>query len=124
MAAYYSLYSYNEGIKKDTAKLIFDSIRNPLLCGRLIVDKLVVACGIAVIERGYVGLMNVVVRKEYRGNGYGRQICEALMYEAKQAGAHTAYLQLLQNNTVALGLAKDLGFDEVYKYWYRVKNVC
>ena len=122
MDAYYSLYRYGAGVKKDTAKLIFESIKSPVICGRLIKEGSVVACGIVVIERGYAGLMNAVVQEDHRNKGYGQALCEALLYEAGKAGAYRTYLQLLSDNTAALSLFTKIGYDTAYKYWYRLKQ--
>jgi ribosomal protein S18 acetylase RimI-like enzyme len=39
----------------------------------------------------------------------------------KAHGAQTAYLQVMLDNPAGLALYRDLGFKEIYKYWYRVK---
>ena len=80
------------------------------------------ACASAVIERGYMTLVHVIVDEAYRGRGYGRRVCEALLNEAKKYGAHTAYLQVVQKNSVAIHLYKMLGYKKLYSYWYRVKK--
>ena len=65
----------------------------------------------------------VIVDEAYRGRGYGRRVCEALLSEAIQRGAHTAYLQVVQNNQPAICLYKKLGYKKLYSYWYRVKHM-
>lgn len=67
-------------------------------------------------------LVHVIVDEAYRGRGYGRQLCESLLYEAIQHGAHTAYLQVVQNNQNAINLYEKLGYKKLYSYWYRVKR--
>lgn len=83
---------------------------------------LCVACASAVIERGYMYLANVIVDERNRGKGYGQQLCEALLAKAKEEGAHTVYLNVIQSNQIAINLYKKLGCRKVYSYWYRVKG--
>ena len=81
-----------------------------------------VACVSVVIENGYVYIANVIVDEMYRGRGYGRRVCETLLAKAKEIGGHTAYLQVIQTNGIAVSLYEKLGFEKLYSYWYRVKK--
>lgn len=85
------------------------------------VDGAMVACGFGVMERGYVGLFDIVVDIAYRGKGIGKDIVQGILAEAKRDGADTAYLQVLKGNAVAENLYAALGFRERYRYWYRKK---
>lgn len=109
--------------KCETATKMFKMIQNePLYC-RMEKDGESIACASAVLERGFVTLVNVIVDERYRGQGYGRKLCETLLACAQEAGAHTAYLQVVQSNRVAVGLYERLGYEKQYSYWYRVKEV-
>lgn len=105
-----------------TAKRIQAKITNPVLCATVYLDKKAVACGLGVMEQGYVGLLDIVVKEEYRGCGLGKVLCGALLDEAKEKGATTGYLQVVDSNEVAKMLYQGLGFEYVYSYWYRVKK--
>ena len=63
-----------------------------------------VAWGLGVVERGYVGLYDIVVAPELRGIGLGRRIVTSLMAWGRRKGAHTAYLQVREDNEVARAL--------------------
>ncbi len=85
------------------------------------VEGRIAACGFGVMERGYVGIFDIVVDKAHRGKGIGREIVRGIMARAKEEGAETAYLQVLKGNTAAEKLYASLGFAESYRYWYRKK---
>ena len=120
--AYYTFSRYTDSVRMMTARQILENVRNAMICGRIVKDGVSVACGSAVIERGYMALLNIVVDEPQRGKGYGQEICEALLSAAKQHGAHTAYLQVVQENHKAVNLYKKLGYEAVYSYWCRVKK--
>jgi ribosomal protein S18 acetylase RimI-like enzyme len=84
-------------------------------------DRAFAGCGYGVIEHGYVGLFDIVVKEAYRGRGYGKEIVQSILSRAKEAGTGKAYLQVVNNNAIAKALYKKLGFSEIYTYWYRKK---
>ena len=120
--AYFTFSHYKDKVKMATAGQLLESLRNTLLCGRLVKNGATVACGSAVVEMGYIGLYNVVVDSSQRGNGYGKEICYALLAAAKDLGAHTSYLQVTRVNDPAANLYAKLGYKRVYSYWYRKKT--
>lgn len=79
-----------------------------------------VGFGLAVLERGAVGLYDLAVAPAHRGCGRGRALVEALLHWAADAGATSAYLQVRAQNAAALGLYEGLGFKTAYEYHYRV----
>jgi GNAT superfamily N-acetyltransferase len=78
------------------------------------------AWGLAVLERGYVGLFDIVTAAKARRLGAGSRLCAGLLAWAAQRRAHTAYLQVVASNTPALDLYRQLGFLEAYRYHYRI----
>ena len=119
---YLTLEKYTNPITCETVEQICRSIQNDTLYCRIEKDEKNVACASAVIENGYVYIANVIVDENYRGSGYGRQLCEALLAQAKENGGHTAYLQVVQGNEIATNLYKSLGYEKLYSYWYRRKK--
>ena len=81
----------------------------------------VVACGLGVCQGGSVGLFDLVVRPDYRGQGFGTQLVSSLLGWGRQGKARRAYLQVMLNNDPALQLYRKFGFSEQYRYWYRIK---
>lgn len=86
-------------------------------------EEEIIACGLGVLEGEYIGLFDIVVKKEHRGKGYGEQLLLNIISSAKARGAKFAYLQVMCDNPSALKLYEKLGFKELYKYWYRVKQL-
>lgn len=76
--------------------------------------------GLAVLERGSIGLYDIVVEPAFRGQGHGRALVGALLQWGRDAGAVSAYLQVRAVNEVARRLYAGLGFTEVYGYHYRI----
>ena len=80
------------------------------------------ACGygLAVIERGAAGLFDIQVAGTLRGRGLGRFLVAAILAQARQCGAGSAWLQVLAANEAACALYRRLGFTPVHSYAYRV----
>jgi ribosomal protein S18 acetylase RimI-like enzyme len=104
-----------------TARQMLYNVHHDVLCGSIVKGGKVIASGFCVIERGYVGLLDIVVGSNCRGMGCGNELCASLLNEAQKHGAASAYLQVVQTNTPAVKLYGKLGFQKLYDYWYRVK---
>ncbi|HLZ28532.1 MAG TPA: GNAT family N-acetyltransferase [Chloroflexota bacterium] len=81
-----------------------------------------VALGLAVAERGYVGLFDIVVDATVRNQGLGRRIVTRLLQWGRDHNATRAHLAVVLDNAPALHLYAQLGFTEAYRYWYRHKG--
>lgn len=79
--------------------------------------------GLAVLERGAIGLYDIVVDPALRGRGHGSVLVRALLQWGCDVGAGSAYLQVRAVNGVAQRLYAGLGFGEVYQYHYRIPPV-
>ncbi len=85
-------------------------------------DGQIVAVGIGVIDRGYIGLYDMVTDRAYRGRGLARQLILSLLRWGKSNGAENAYLMVASTNEPAIRLYSALGYQQMYSYWYRVKK--
>jgi GNAT superfamily N-acetyltransferase len=81
-----------------------------------------IACGLGVLQSGYIGLFDIVTDPSFRSRGYGRQVVESILAWGRQNGAQEAYLQVMFNNPPALRLYAKIGFIEKYQYWYRIQS--
>lgn len=79
------------------------------------------AIGVAVLDGGWVGLYDIVVDPERRGQGEGRRISETMLAWAAARGAERAYLQVTDSNEQAIRMYDRVGFTDTYHYWYRTE---
>lgn len=106
---------------KLSAKKIMNNIMVEVIYVSKKIEENIVGCGLGVIERGHVGIFDIVVDKNYRGKGYGQDIIDGILNFAVIKGVNTAYLQVVVGNLPAEKLYDKLGFTEAYRYWYRRK---
>ncbi len=83
------------------------------------IDGKVAAIGMGQRADDYMGLFGIVTGADYRRRGLGRAMLNTLMHHAVSAGAQTLFLQVTHDNIPARRLYAQLGFCEVYPYWYR-----
>lgn len=106
--------------RPDVLGRIVRLIRQPAAFATLMLDDEAAAWGLAVAERGYVGLYDIVVAPNVRGLGLGRRLVCSLMGWGREAGAAQAYLQMRETNEIAHNLYRSLGFEVAYRYTHRV----
>lgn len=99
---------------------IVRAIALPAAFATVVVDGQAIGYGLAVVERGAVGLFDLVISVEKRGRGHGRMLIEALLGWGRELGAEQAYLQVAEANEAALRLYVRTGFREAYRYHYRI----
>jgi N-acetylglutamate synthase len=83
----------------------------------------IIATGLAVLDRAWVGLFDIAVAASHRRRGLGRHVTEALLAWGQAKGAQYAYLQVVCDNLPAVDLYRSVGFREVYRYWYRRRKL-
>jgi GNAT superfamily N-acetyltransferase len=91
-----------------------------------LVDGEVVGVGIGICEGAWLGLFALATLQEHRRKGIATAINQALAAWGMECGAKRAYLQVFTENEPAFALYRQLGFKEIYKYWYRwlTPNAC
>ncbi|MDX1448937.1 MAG: GNAT family N-acetyltransferase, partial [Acidimicrobiia bacterium] len=62
------------------------------------------AIGVAVIDRPWVGLYDIVVDPAERGKGAGTELTAAMLAWAASQGAERSYLQVVATNEAAIGM--------------------
>ena len=119
--AYFTFEGFTDITKQETFRQMLSKVLVDTIYCSVIKDGEVAACASAAIEQGYMLLQNVVVSPVYRGHGYGKTVCESLIAQAKENGAHHTYLQVVRENAAAVNMYLKLGYERVYTYWYMKK---
>lgn len=83
----------------------------------------IVATGLGILDRDYIGLYAIHVHPAYRKKGYARSLCSSILEAGRALGASHSYLQVVKGNTPAKNLYESLGFEDLYTYWFRVKEL-
>jgi len=108
--------------KNEAHRLILERIATPIAYARVMDDERIVAGGVGVVDSEHIGIFDIVVDEAYRGRGLGKCVTEALLSWGQSEAAKTAYLQVDTLNKPALSIYQQFGFQERYRYWYRVQN--
>ena len=101
---------------------MYAAIPKDVRCVYIRDDEKIVATGLGILDRDYIGVYAINVEAGHRRRGFARKIVETLLSEGKKAGAKRAYLQVVADNVPAIRLYEDLGFSRAYTYWFRVKS--
>jgi ribosomal protein S18 acetylase RimI-like enzyme len=107
-------------MKQEVMLRMLASLRHPAAFARLFEAGEPVCYGMAVAERGMVGLFDIATPAGHRGRGHARRLVAGLMAWGRDQGAREAYLQVTTTNAAALALYARLGFAEDYRYVYRL----
>jgi GNAT superfamily N-acetyltransferase len=81
----------------------------------------IVACGLGAVRQGFLACFDIVVDKEFRRQGLGKQIMTGLLDWGRKQSAATAFLQVMTDNPAAMPMYAGLGFTEHYRYVYWAK---
>ena len=119
---FYSCYNISNMETMGIIDKMLKNIRHPIICVLYIDNGQYAGCGYGVVESGYVGLFDIIVKEEFRGKGIGKKLVETILAQSKERGADKAYLAVVNNNIIAKKLYQKIGFIEIYKYWYRKKE--
>lgn len=119
----FDLKNMDNTIHRKIVPTMYHAIPKETISACIRKDGKIVATGLGILDRDYVGIYAIHVHESCRHQGYARQICTALLKTAKEKGFQNAYLQVVQGNTRAKALYEALGFRDFYTYWFRVQNL-
>jgi len=110
-------------LREKTFGAMLDIITLDTAYASIEIDGRIIACGLAVMSEDYVGLFEFVTDPDYQRQGLAVKIANALLATARNKGAKTAYLQVVQSNAAAIAFWNEIGFtDKLYDYHYRTKS--
>lgn len=82
-------------------------------CWVACLEENLVGHGVVSVGGGEGHLLNLCVRRDLQGNGYGRELALHMINRAHARGASDLFLEVRPSNLVAGNLYKSLGFKEV-----------
>ena len=81
-------------IHRSVVPSMYRAILKETVCASITKNGEIIATGLGILDRDYIGIYAIHVREDYRRRGYARQICTGLLNEGKKRGASHAYLQV------------------------------
>ncbi|KAA3643043.1 MAG: GNAT family N-acetyltransferase [Chloroflexi bacterium] len=85
-------------------------------------DGEIVAIGLGVVERGWLGLFCMLTHPDHRRQGAATTVLQALGKWGQEVEATHTYLQVMENNPTALALYARAGYKHLYQYYYLEKR--
>lgn len=117
----FSLKGMSNPIHRSVVPSMYRAIPKETICASVQKSGQIIATGLGILDRDYIGIYAIHVKEQYRRQGLARQICAGLLNEGQKKGAENAYLQVVQGNLSAHKLYSSLGFRHFYTYWFRVQ---
>jgi ribosomal-protein-alanine N-acetyltransferase len=90
-----------------------DCLRVGYTCRALDLAGQIIGYAVMSLGAGEAHVLNVCVRDEFRGVGFGRRLLEHLLERAAAAGIGEAYLEVRPSNLAAIRLYQHLGFEQI-----------
>ena len=98
-----------------TRGIFVDCIEANHECWVLCRRERVIGHGVLSVGAGDAHLLNVCVRRDEQGHGYGRLLTVHMTERAFERGAAALFLEVRPSNVVAVRLYESIGFNEVGK---------
>ena len=84
-------------------------------------DNQIVAVGLAIIEREYLGIYDLVIHPNYRRRGIAQSLIVKMLQWGKENSAKHVYLTVQGDNFGAIVLYNKIGLKDRYHYRYLTK---
>ena len=99
-------FHWSEGIFRDCLRVGY-------CCWVMELGGVTAGYGVMSLVVGEAHLLNICVAPEWQQQGYGRLLLQHFLELARERGASRMFLEVRLSNQVALGLYRDVGFNEV-----------
>ncbi len=123
MEGLFSLKGMDDVVHRHIVPAMYDAIPKDQIAVSARLDGRVVATGLGILDRDYIGVYAIHVDPCYRRRGIASSIVQTIVREGKRQGASKSYLQVVSGNQGARRMYEGLGFRELFSYWFRVKEV-
>ena len=117
----FSLKKMTDPVHRRVVPSMYQAIPKETICVWFEDRGEMIATGLGILDRDFIGIYAIHVREDYRRRGLAREICLCLLTEGQKKGAGNAYLQVVEGNAPARRLYEGLGFRHLYRYWFRVQ---
>jgi ribosomal protein S18 acetylase RimI-like enzyme len=118
----FDLKGTTNAIHRAIVPTMYKAISKETICVSIQRQGVIVATGLGILDRDYVGIYAIHVREDFRKMGMARSLCTCILQEGRKRGASKAYLQVVDGNQPAIWLYESLGFKNFYTYWFRVSK--
>lgn len=118
--ALFTLKNTTNIMHRSVVPSMYHAIPKRTLCASITVNGKVVATGLGILDRDYIGIYAIHVHPDFRRNHAASTLCATLLNAGRERGAKYAYLQVVSDNDPAIRLYTSLGFKYLYTYWFRV----
>jgi len=96
-----------------TRGIFEDCLRGEQDCRVACLGNEIIGHGIVSFGAGESHLLNVCIRRESQGSGYGRELVLHMIGRARRFGASVTFLEVRPSNLIAIRLYETIGFNEI-----------
>lgn len=104
----YSAYSHPW-----TRGIFLDCVKSGYECWMLFRGAQQVGHAVLTAAAGESHLLNLTIKPESQGNGFGRYLLQHMLVRAQQRQADVCFLEVRASNTAAIALYDQIGFNEI-----------
>ncbi len=102
-----------------TEGIFADCLRVGYTCWGFVRDEELIGYAVISAAAGEAHLLNITIRKSYRGQGLAKRLVQRMQTLAAEQCAEMLFLEVRATNTAAINLYEALGFNEIgYRHGY------
>lgn len=121
--ALFALKGTTNVMHRQVVPSMYRAIPKDTICVSIQHEGRIIATGLGILDRQYIGVYAIHVHPSYRRRGLARRIVQTILSKGREQGAAYAYLQVVSDNEGAIRLYESLGFSSLYEDWFRTKLI-